>query len=125
MLYDVKTPEEYMEALDKDWRYDKLQMVRSIIKTKAPDIVEGIEYKMLSYGDGTNGLFYLNAQKNYVSLYVGTIKKVDPDGALLKGMDLGKGCIRIKKSIKIDETGLEEFIERAIDYWKNGIDVGC
>ena len=91
MQYDVKTPEEYIEALEDDWRREKLEHLRTLIKSKASDFVEGIEYKMLNYNDDKGTIFYLNAQKNYVSLYTGDAKKIDPDGSLLKGIDVGKG----------------------------------
>ena len=75
MLYNVKTPAEYIDVLEDDWRKEKLQQVGSIIQSKAPDLVEGIDYKMLSYSDEKGIVFHLNAQKNYVSLYCGQCKK--------------------------------------------------
>ena len=80
---------------------------------------------MLSYSDHKGPIFHLNAQKNYVSLYVGDAKKVDPDGSLLKGIDVGKGCLRFKKSVSISETRIDEFIERTVDLWKRGVDIAC
>lgn len=125
MQYDVKTPAEYIDALEDDWRREKIEHLRTLIKSKAPDFVEGIEYKMLNYSDDKGTIFHLNAQKNYVSLYTGNVKKVDPDGSLLKGIDVGKGCIRFKKSIAISDTRIDEFVERAVELWKNGEDIGC
>lgn len=125
MLYDVKTPSEYFDQLEKDWRYEKVQQLRKIIQTKAPHLVEGIDYKMLCYSDENGQLFYLNAQMNYVSFYVGDIKKVDPEGVLLKGLNLGKGCIRFKKTIDIAETRIDEFIERVLQMRKEGKDFSC
>ena len=125
MQYDVKTPEDYIHLLDEDWRKEKLLILRKIIRTKAPDIVEGIHYKMLSYGDDNGFAFHLNAQKNYVSLYVGNIEQIDPNGDLLKGISRGKGCIRFTKSIAISETRIEAFIEKAIDLWRQGEDLSC
>ncbi len=57
MQYDVKTPAEYLNQLEKDWRYEKVQELRKIIKAKAPQLVEGIHYKMLSYSDAEGVLF--------------------------------------------------------------------
>lgn len=125
MQYDVKTPAEYIDALDEDWRREKLEHLRTLIKSKAPEFEEAIEYKMLSYKDERGAIFYLNAQKNYVSLYVGDARKVDHDGSLLKGIDVGKGCIRFKKSVSIPDTRIDEFVERSVEYWKNGEDIGC
>jgi len=125
MQYDVNTPAEYLEALEDDWRREKLQNLRKIILSKAPELGESIQYKMLGYGDNEETIFHLNAQKNYVSLYVGNTKKIDQHGDLLKDLDIGKGCIRFKKSISISDTRIEEFIERTIDLWRNGEDTSC
>jgi uncharacterized protein YdhG (YjbR/CyaY superfamily) len=113
MQYEVKTPAEYMSALEADWRRDKVEEIRKIVKEKAPDIVEGINYKMLSYGDGEDQIvFHLNAQKNYVSFYVGDTAKIDPTGELLDGINCGKGCLRFKKTLAISDTKLDQFIEK-------------
>lgn len=125
MQYDVKSPGEYFEKLEDDWRKMKLEQVRQLIKKHGPHLNEGIEYKMLSYGTDGKSMFNLNAQKSYVSLYVGTIDKVDDAQELLKYFDTGKGCIRIKKKVEIKETGLEEFIRRTIELWKKGGNTDC
>jgi hypothetical protein len=46
---------------------------------------------MLCYRLNNLVLFHLNAQKGYVSLYCGDSKKIDPDGILLTGLNIGKG----------------------------------
>ena len=124
MQYDVTTPSEYIDQLEDDWRKSTLEEIRVLI-TENHDLIEGINYKMLSYRDDKGILFHLNAQKNYVSLYVGNANNIDTDGTLLKGLNVGKGCIRLTKSIKIEETQLKEFIDRAIYLWINGADIGC
>jgi len=125
MLYDVKTPEEYLQQLPDDWRHEKVDTLREIIKGQAPKLTEKINYKMLAYGDDDNIVFCLNAQKNYVSLYVGNASKVDPDGKLLEGLNRGKGCIRFTKSVEISNTRIDEFIKRAVAMWENGEDFDC
>lgn len=125
MQYDVKTPTEYMNALADDWRREKLQALRNLIKKNAPDLTEGINYKMLSYSTTNAPVFHLNAQKNYVSLYVGNIEKVDPDKKLLTGVDIGKGCIRFKKTTNIDTTNISTFIRTALTLVKQGKDIDC
>ncbi len=125
MLYEVKTPAEYLNTIDEDWRKEKVLELRKLIFEKAPEIEEGINYKMLSYSDESGIIFHLNAQKNYVSLYVGNASKVDTDGSLLEGINRGKGCVRLSKSIDIDRTRIDEFIERAIAMWKKGEDIHC
>ncbi len=125
MQYDAKTPSEYIKILNDDWRREKLEEVRALIKSKAPSLSEGINHKMLSYGDKNGNVFHLNAQKNYVSLYVGNVGKIDPDGELLKGINIGKSCIRFNKSLSISSTRIEEFIERAVQLWNQGADIEC
>ena len=125
MQYNVETPSEYLEALDEDWRKENLLALREIIFSKAPEITESIEYKMLRYGDSKTTVFHLSAQKNYVSLYVGNIEKIDGSGELTRGLDIGKGCIRLKKSVAIPNIKIDEFIEQAVNLWKRNEDTSC
>jgi uncharacterized protein YdhG (YjbR/CyaY superfamily) len=125
MQYEVNNPEEYFELLEDDWRKEKLMDIRRIILAYGPELEERIQYKMLAYGSEASDLFGLNAQKSYVSLYVGTIEKIDNASVLLAGFDSGKGCIRIKKSVDIHKTGLETFIKQTIDLWRAGGDTSC
>lgn len=125
MQYEAKTPEEYLKLLENDWRKEKLLDIRRRILEYAPELEESIQYKMLCYGNESIKIFYLNAQKSYVSLYVGTIEKVENSDILLEKFNYGKGCIRIKKSIDISNTGLEFFIKQTIDMWRTGGDTSC
>jgi len=125
MLYEVKTPREYLDAITDDWRKQKLMQVRELITKNGPDLNEGISYKMLSYEQDENAVFHLNAQQAYVSLYVGDVKKVENAKELLKPFNVGKGCIRIKKSIDLSETQLEEFIKQVLDIQKEGGNTDC
>ncbi len=123
--YDVKSPEEYLEMLEVDWRKDILLAVRSWILQHGPELEERIKYKMLVYGRQDSDVFGLNAQKNYVSLYVGDLDKIPSSAALLEGFNTGKGCIRIRKSIDLESTRLEEFIQAALVHWRSGGDISC
>ena len=125
MLSDAKTPSEYIEQLERDWRYETLQEIRTLIMQQAPQLEESIHYKMLGYGEGDNHVFHLKAQRQYVSLYVGQAAKIDPDGDLLMGLNVGKGCIRFTKSKKVTDTRIDEFIARAIEMWRRGEEFGC
>ena len=125
MQYDAKNPEAYLEMLEDDWRKEKLLAIRQMIIAYAPELDEVIRYKMLNYGKEDNYVFALNAQKQYVSLYVGTIEKVENAEILLAGYKYGKGCIRVKKSIKIEDSGLEQFIHKTVDMWRAGEDTAC
>lgn len=125
MQYDASTPEEYIEMLDEDWRKEKLLAIRKMILDYAPELEESIRYKMLNFGKGDSYVFALNAQKNYVSLYVGTIDKIKDAHRLLEGYNYGKGCIRVRKTLDIEQTGLEQFIHNTVDMWRAGEDASC
>jgi len=121
--YEADSPQQYMAMLEADWRRERLLILRDLIRNHGPNLVEGIKYKMLVYGDEKRFLFGLNAQKNYVSLYVGDAMKIDPDGSLLVGIDVGKSCIRFTKSKTIANTRIGEFIQRAVeDFHRSGKD---
>lgn len=125
--YDVTTPEEYFTAIEDDWRKTKLLEVRELINKYAPEVDENIRYKMLNYGLAAEDdyIFALNAQKHYVSFYVGSIERIENAAELLADYNYGKGCIRIRKTINIADTGLEEFIEKTVASWRAGEDVYC
>ena len=110
MNYNVKTAEEFFSALEDDWRKEKLLEVRDMILSIDNNIEEDIEYKMLAIKRNGKTLMCLNAQKNYVSLY-SYFGKFDYDESILEPFNVGKGCVRIKKSISLKDTRLKEFIE--------------
>ena len=97
MQYDVRTPAEYLEALEDDWRRDTLMFLREIIRKEAPELTETIRYKMLSYDDDRGPVFALNAQKGYVSFYVGNAEKVDPTGENLDGLAMERDAYASRK----------------------------
>jgi uncharacterized protein YdhG (YjbR/CyaY superfamily) len=125
MIWQAATPQEYLDGLDKDWRRETLKDLRAIILSTAPHLTEAIHYKVLGYAHGDRYLFHLNAQKDYVSLYVGDISRIDPSGRLLNGISCGKGCIRFKKTTRVHETRIDEFIARAISLHETGAELAC
>ena len=125
MQYDAVNPAEYLKMLEDDWRKEKLEQLRKIIKESSPEIVEGMQYKMLAFGLDGHNIFHLNAQRNYVSLYVGNIDKVEGAKELLKEFDKGKGCIRIKKKNDLFQSNITEFIKRTIETRKKGGETDC
>lgn len=123
MLYDVATPEDYLKALEDDWRKATLLELRELLL--AEGLEEGIVYKMLGYSHAGQLVMCLNAQKAYVALYSGNVAAGDPDGSLLKGLSLGKGCVRFSKTKVVAETGVGSFIKTLAARARAGEDVGC
>lgn len=125
MHYEASTPAEYLGALEDDWRKEKLMGLRQLILEQSSEIQESINYKMLCYSVGEITVLHLNAQKNYVSLYAGNIEKIDPNGELLEGLSLGKGCVRLSKSKAVSASRIDEFITQAVKLAQKGIKLGC
>ena len=123
MQYQVNTPQEYLDVLEEDWRKEKVVQIWKLLEEEGPELQPGIEYKMLSFADERGTVFNLNAQANYVSFYVGDTKKVDASGESLQGFNMGKGCIRIKKTNEVEK--LRVFIQMAIEKRRAGGDIGC
>jgi len=123
MQYDVATPEAYLDALEDDWRRATLLELRDLLLAGGLD--EGIQYKMLSYSEAGQVVMHLNAQKAYVALYSGNVEAGDPDGSLLKGLSLGKGCVRFSKTKAVEDTGVAQFIQNLVARARAGEDVGC
>ena len=125
MQYEVESPKQYMKALEDDWRKEKLLEIRKFILESSEEIMEDIEYKMLGYKYQDQLIFCSNAQKNYVSLYVGDIRKVNQSKELLNEFNTGKGCIRVRKTNQVKESNIGQFIKSVIQSWKSGEDTDC
>lgn len=125
MQYIASTPAEYLAVLEEDWRKDLLVRIYSMVLANGPDLTEAIEYKMLAFKANGKSLFHLNAQKNYVSLYVGDVDKVPESAELLQPFSVGKGCIRIRQSATEALPQLERFIQRTLELHAAGRDTDC
>jgi len=125
MQYDQSTPEAYLAQLAPDWRRATLLQLREQIQSAAPEADEFMQYKMLAFGSNGHTLCHLNAQKAYVSLYVGDVDAIDAGRGLLEGLSVGKGCVRFSKSIQVDQRGIHEFIQAAVACWRRGESTAC
>ena len=125
MQYDVATPEEYLAALDHDWRRVALLTIRQTLKDVAPNLDESIAHKMLCYSDAKGPVLHLNAQKGFVGLYVGDIDTLDPDGSLTSGIGRGKTCLRYTKSKDVGDPRLAELFQRIMERRASGHHAAC
>lgn len=125
MQYEVDTPQQYLDQLADDWRKQTLLQIRALIQSHGQALDEVMQYKMLGYLKGETLVFGLNAQKQYVSLYVGDQRKIDATGELLEGLNIGKGCIRFSKTVHVSQTKIEGFILKTIQLAEQGEDIGC
>ncbi len=124
MQYDVKTPDEYIDAIPEE-RKEVMSRLRKVIKDNLPKgFEEVISYKMIGYVvpheiypsgyhcDPTLPLPFMNiaSQKNFIAVYHSGIYASEalmqwftaeyPKHVTTK-LDMGKSCIRFKKPDQI------------------------
>ena len=114
--------EEYFDMLEDTGGGTNLE-VPSYLGARPGVGRECIKYKMLAYGRN-KGMFSALTKKG-MSVCMWVISARSNASALLEPFNIGKGCIRIRKSIDIPKTGLEEFIRSAVALWRKGEDSSC
>jgi len=90
-----------------------IRAVRGMILEMIPDLVEGFRYGMPTYENDRGVLFALAARKQYYSLYVmdtGAVKRRLDE---LKGLDVGKSCIRFRKLEVLPRQGILALLQEA------------
>lgn len=115
MKIEAETVEEYWANVPDDWRRERMLAIREMILELAPDAQETLGWGMLRYAlDQTEDriICHLNAQSRYVGLYLGDVAHLDPEGEITEGMDVGKGCVRVRKGEEIEK--IRELVERKV-----------
>lgn len=108
--------------MSKDWRLDRVDEIRSLIRQAEPDVVEEIKWRKPSNPDGVP-TFSLNGLICTVELYKGKVKMTfakgaslpDPDrlfnasldAAVRRGIDLHEGD-------ELDAAAFTELIREAV-----------
>ncbi len=129
----AKNPDEYLNMIEEPRKaqMEKLhEFIKKAIPQERPHIVSGMigygtyHYKSKSGREGEWAPVLLASQKNYISVYVCAVK----DGKylsesykkLLPKADIGKSCIRFKKTEDIDLPTLKELIVEGAKLLRNG-----
>lgn len=118
--------EEYIKAIAEP-RKSEIETLHALIKKSVPKQKSYFSYNMLGYGPlpykfakGKTGewpLIALASQKNYISLYVCSVK----DGKYiaeyfkkeLPKANIGKSCIRFKKLVDVDLDVIKKILIEA------------
>ena len=141
MQYDVKTPDEYIDAISEE-RKEVMNLLRKVIKDNLPKgFEEVISYKMIGYvvphtlyPDGYHcdpklPLPFMNiaSQKNFIAVYHSGIyastalmewfTEAYPKHVTTK-LDMGKSCIRFKKPDQIPKELIGELASKmTVEQW--------
>jgi uncharacterized protein YdhG (YjbR/CyaY superfamily) len=103
--------EAYFEALVAERRV-ALEAVRALILDVAPDAEETMRYRMPTY-EVEGALCSLASQKRYMSLYMDT-RVVERHREELKGLSVGKSCIRFRKLEDLPLAIIRQMLEESL-----------
>lgn len=93
--------DEYLANVP-DARRDALAGLRRLCRERLDGFEEAIRYGMPSYArDGVVEVAFAS-RKQYVSFHVLRTEVLDAHRSQLAGLDLGKGCIRYRRTDQID-----------------------
>ncbi len=102
MKSKAKNVEEYLKEVP-EIRRDSLEQMRKLCLEILDGYEESMEYGMPSYKkSGGDVEVAFASQKNYISFYVLKEDVLNKHRADLKGLNVGKGCIRYSKPEKIN-----------------------
>lgn len=109
MKNSAKTVAACLKTVPEE-RRECLKRIRALCLASLPGYREGIAYGMPSYQ--RNGVVEIAfaSQANYISVYVLKTDVVAANRAALKGLSVGKGCIRYPGPGKIDWLVLEKLL---------------
>lgn len=83
-------------------RQEVLAQLRELCREVMVGYEEVMEYGMPGYKKNGVGEVGFASQKNYISLYILNEDVVQANRELLKGLSVGKGCIRFSNLKKMD-----------------------
>ena len=120
------TPDDYIDALEEP-RRGEIRELHDLIRETVPELEAHVGADMLGYGpfhyryasgrEGDASLISLSSRKRYISLYVlcttdaGYLAEQYTDR--LPKADIGKSCVRFKRTADVNPGVLRELIAEA------------
>lgn len=115
MQSDAKTVDDYLREVPEE-RKAALARLRALCRETLTGYEEGMDYGMPSYKPaGGEPEVAFASQKNYISLYILKGAVLDRYRDALKGLSLGKGCIRYSKPEKINFELVRQLLLDSLD----------
>mgnify|MGYP002336164441 CR=1 FL=1 len=114
MLSKAKTVDAFLQEVPAE-RAEALSTLRKFCVDNLVGYEETMKYGMPSYMRNGKVQVAFNSQKNYISLYIlkkNLLAKYKPE---LRGVSLGKGCIRYTSPEKIRFDIIEKLLAETVD----------
>ena len=113
MQSKAKDVTSYLQEADPE-RLESLSKLRELCKEVLTGYEEGMDYGMPGYKkDGIIEVGFAS-QKNYISLYILKTDVVEQNRAALKGLSVGKGCIRYSNPKKMDMEVIRKLLSDTV-----------
>lgn len=109
MQSDATTVADYLAAVPDD-RRAALERLRQLCRDTLHGYDEGMDYGMPGYARNGTVEVGFASQKRYISLYILKQDVLDRHRDALRGLNVGKGCVRYTRPDKMDF----ELIERLL-----------
>lgn len=115
MQSTAKDVSSYLKEVPKE-RYEMLEKLRRLCLETLDSHEENMDYGMPCYKKNSIVEVAFASQKNFIALYILKKEVLDAHRDLLKvkGVSLGKGCIRYSKPEKIDFGVVQKLLEGTI-----------
>jgi uncharacterized protein YdhG (YjbR/CyaY superfamily) len=107
-----KEVDAYLQNLEAE-RRTALEELRSLVFEVVPDALETMRYGMPAYEYDGWQLCLFASQKHYMSFYLDT-EIVERHRGQLKGLSVGKSCIRFKKFEALSRETIEMMLKEAV-----------
>lgn len=91
-------------------RREKIERVADIVCTLFPSVEVSMEYNMPTFRVGENW-FCIGNQKHYCSVYTCSPELIAPYIEAHPSINHGKGCLRFRDTVDIDEEAMKRVVE--------------
>ena len=100
---------EYLEQVPAE-RRPVLKKLRGLCRKVLANYQESMQYGMPVYKRGEAAEVAFASQKNYIAIYFMKSRVLGEHKALLRGVDMGKSCLRFPKAEGIDLELIEKLL---------------
>lgn len=113
MQSKAKTVDEYLLEVPSE-RRAALEQLREYCRKILKGYKEDMTYGMPCYGKNAQIEIAFASQKNYISFYVAKQDVVKKNKELLKGLEVGKACIKFKKPEQMNFKVIEKLLKDTV-----------
>ena len=113
MQSKAKTVDEYLKEVPID-RQAVLERLRKCCLKILKGYSEDMEYGMPCYKKNEQVEVAFASQKNYISLYIAKHDVVKKNKVALKGLEVGKACIKFKKPEQVDFQLVQKLLQETV-----------